>query len=882
MRQIWIVASIAIVGFSCQQQPAEQVQWQPIVFVPHFDRQFALEQPAESTSPSGRYSIQIVSETKGDGGKGTCYLSLDGKPVLEKGLPYSFSEVWINDEGTFGGYAYTQGYDGYGRRSQSEPGGKLILAIYDKEGVDVASKEIARYLPEYHHASVSPRVDTSRVFAGNHDVLLLLSGDGRTEDVSGMWRLDLKGRRVEKFVIGPEGLSRSAEEMPVAFEPISGTPYVLGHWCNPYKSSHAEFVMFDRNGMVLWSEIWEDDYANPKDVDKLFDAVSEMGYRGAIVAVAQSRFMLRSIAKDALVEYKVAGNKVSEVRRQKYSEEAVPKPKRTFTDWSSVPVRNLNVAATLAAKTPQTLFEGGRVLMQGPADTLVVLKSKDKTLALVQIDRSGSLIKTIEIKPEQGDRYSSVACAMDKGRYAVVVRPPESKDSQIWVIDLESEKQLLFAEIKDRAVDKLGWSEGRMVLLGSIFLRYTIEEFLTVLDHNGTKVWDKVQSGSSGDPSELFSPEDIVVRGEEIFVLNNIADYVSVYRLDNGRFLRTYDLESLWGKEPSYVTDLKATKDGYVVGDSDVYFEVGPDFKVRSKHSVRFASGQGMFVYDGPLACADGTKWVLAEDSVHLLDESYKVTRSIGGEVPESGLSQVYQVTTDGRDRVYVSDFYTGSVFVCDPALGVTVECRPLPEDFHEYPADADFQVSSSGHVFVTSIYKDRFVEFAQDGKRVAARPEGLAWEYKGQYDLFPDSRAPNSRWFRRLLLDVSGNVLASVDRRIDKHWLSGGFVEAPDGSLMNWDVYGDAYSCSFHSPTGVPLAMAKFQVSVDDVRALGYDGRYVYVVMKNQLVAIGQDGKPRWRANWPEGVAPIGFGGVLSDGSVVVWQAEGVFVLKG
>ncbi|MEX2244860.1 MAG: hypothetical protein WD716_13565 [Fimbriimonadaceae bacterium] len=57
-------------------------------------------------------------------------MSASGSVLWEKEFPYSFEEVWINDDGAFAGYGYTAGYEGFGGERDSY--GDLVLAIIDR------------------------------------------------------------------------------------------------------------------------------------------------------------------------------------------------------------------------------------------------------------------------------------------------------------------------------------------------------------------------------------------------------------------------------------------------------------------------------------------------------------------------------------------------------------------------------------------------------------------------------------------------------------------------------------------------------------------------------------------------------------------------------
>lgn len=68
-------------------------------------------QPRSYTSQSGEFVLSVNPGDRSGAGKSTYTLTRGTKPQWSIELPFTFWDAAISNDGTFGGYAYSAGYD---------------------------------------------------------------------------------------------------------------------------------------------------------------------------------------------------------------------------------------------------------------------------------------------------------------------------------------------------------------------------------------------------------------------------------------------------------------------------------------------------------------------------------------------------------------------------------------------------------------------------------------------------------------------------------------------------------------------------------------------------------------------------------------------------
>ena len=839
---------------------------------------------AESVSPSKEYSVKVIPSTPRHGGPGTYRVSASGSVLWEKEFPYSFEEVWINDDGAFAGYGYTAGYEGFGGGRDSY--GDLVLAIIDRRGDVLAEKRFKREASGYFHAPPYPIVGNTCAFEHHRSVVLDVQGIASEEGVEGIWLLDLDAIAVTKVELPYTKPSFAQAGWLLQLEAIPGTSLMIGQWYENLSSNKLgpSFVVLDDRLASVWKENWPSDFSNPSDSDDVQDVIDRLRSSGSIVATGHESFMLRRVVPPELVEYEVKNGVVRERRRRPFEESLVPKRQTTYIDWSGSPVKSLAIEAVLDLAPSDSLVAGGVELMPGPNGSLALLKYEEGSVYVLLVDKAGSIVSRTRIDGSWKEGGIFASCHLGGSRYAVALTNYENDTATLVLVDAQSQTQKAITEMPGKYIDSVAFEHGLVAILGRIPSRYSQADFLTVVDLQGEKKWEKVQNGYRNEPGELFAPEDVAMRGGEIFVLNNISHKVNVYETASGKFLRGYDLELLWGVEPAYVTELNLVEGGFVLDGYSYDKELvvtGLDFKRKVAFTPKFPDGKLVDVWLGPLEGENGSLWVIGTDAIHRLDSKGEIVQSLGRQRSETGLSEVYDAKTNSRDRIFVSDGPTGSVFAYDKAFRMVTECKPSPGDFRDYPANAMFEVSNAGHVFVRSFDLDAFIEYSPEGRRLGVRPSQPIDDFEEPHHFLAKARGENTRWHGTLLVDGENNVVANIGRRHDEAWLGGALLEAPDGTFVTLDLDEDTWICSYHSPEGKSHAMMTFGLPRDDYFGAVYDGELVLIALEKGIVAVDRTGKPAWHAMWPNGEPPTEMLGILGPGRVAVRTKAGLQVLR-
>ena len=155
---------------------------------------------SEATSLSGDWHIKVVPSHRYGIGPAKYRLRKDGEVVWEKDLPLTFVEVWIADDGTFAGFGYTFGYEGFGP-SDSEGDGDLVLAIFDAAGEIVVQKIWTREFGRMLHAPPSPTATGIVFVAPTAQALIDVRASGNNTSMAGVWLVEGLYARIKMMVL---------------------------------------------------------------------------------------------------------------------------------------------------------------------------------------------------------------------------------------------------------------------------------------------------------------------------------------------------------------------------------------------------------------------------------------------------------------------------------------------------------------------------------------------------------------------------------------------------------------------------------------------------------------------------------------------------------
>ncbi|MCH8977899.1 MAG: hypothetical protein IH945_01480 [Armatimonadetes bacterium] len=848
----------------------------------------------ESTSQSGEWHIKVIPSHRYGSGPAKYRLRKSGEVVWERDMPVTLVEVWIADNGIFGGYGYTFGYEGFGP-GDKQGKGDMVFMVVSPEGKVQSQKSFPRAYTGMLHTPPAPTVSDS-LFIG-HTSQIVLRSWAMADD--GVWIIDLADGEVRRAEAPDDGEFQGTNRFIIFSENIGGTPLVLTQWYEVTGNYEigTRFVIAPAEGDKVWEMHWPYDYSGSRDDSAVSDELDGIRSDGAVTNLSGRRFSVRSLKNREETEFEVSESApwtVTEVGRERYVQPE-PAAGAPHVDWKSAPKRTVTVSSSFNPVTVEPHEIAGAFEFEPTAEgNFAVLKNTAEWSGIIEVDRSGNVVRKFETKfaPEPGYRSLSF-CHVAESTYIVTTREADSKRCSIYRVDVDTRAIRHLADLQEMSIEGVAATQDRIVVFGSLHQRYSLPEMLTVFDGDGKLLWQIIQNGYRGDPGEIMSPAAVVIRGDELFVLENIADEVSVFDLDTGKFLREYDLEELWGREPSYITSLTATGDGWLIEDSStdkslVYTD--RDFKIKSTAKHRLADGREFRFFDDPIVMDDNSTWLLAEGLIVEVGDDGGVINEIGTDRSSGGFSSIDRIRAFGDALVLLSDQQTGIVYGFSPQGELLQKYVVGPEDFERSPPWTWFNVSDDGHVFIQSFKLEGNIRFSPVGERLGIEPERVSWMERDSSqakEYAPlDKRPPGARWSGLGLLDAKGKEVFRIDRRPDERWADGGGYVAANKEIAviqrspGWEE--QELTVSFYTDTGQPMSLAHGVFEKDFVMGYAYDGELVYFFHADGIIALDRDLTPVWRAQYPQelGETPLP-AGFLSDGRLVVTLDNTVFVLK-
>lgn len=777
--------------------------------------------PKTYVSPSGENSLSVDPSDREGSGKAHYLLKHNGEVAWSGEEPFTFWNAFVTDDGTFGGYAYSEGY--------SRDSGEFIVSLIDAKGTARTISKTAREGSHYLHTAADPKADG--IFAqpeNNRFVVRVLDPD-LNANAESWWSFALD----DGHLIGksrPRDRMDSSRQYIVAARPILNTPLTLIHWvrlqekdCDSSSEVGARFTLVDASDRPVWTLDLPVDYTNRQDERAEAMLLTDIQEHGGILDTTQpAHFVIRHAAAGLRVTYVATPSSspngkwdIKETARTAFSEapsveskvDGKPAPK----EISLTKVASIDLTRRQSTEEPSPIHDVSD-FVPGEAGRFAVLRSCGCETgggkhSLVMVNDSGKLVREIPLPTVPGGKGFADHLAWLKGDTWVVTTSPNGDhptNSSAVRIDAGTGIVTPLTTFTAPSIDALaGYSDG-FVALTKDYKTYTIEDTVTAFDERGDKRWD-IHEGN-GD-AQLFSPEGVAVTTSgEVVVLENISNKLKIFTLE-GNYRTTIDLERAWGHKPNYPSGLHADSSGGVLvhdfqgSPSLVHMSLGGE--VLGTFTPAYKDSRRFDIRGDVQSSPTGDLWTSDGQALLRLDKHGVVDRVLGLRPDFDSLGKIAAVTVSRKGWIYASDERTGAVHVFNENGELKHVCRPNVSDYKGHLSSPSLTVSDSGDVFIThnGVAMDTrpdFLHYDAQGRRVGM--EQVPLDEVDQSWL--SQTGTTNRWVlgyqRAYLVDSSPKVLRRLDRTADGQWVEtpGPGSVAQDGSIaLVSGAHGDPMS---------------------------------------------------------------------------------------
>ncbi|MBI2841520.1 MAG: hypothetical protein HYX75_24655 [Acidobacteria bacterium] len=830
--------------------------------------------PQVYRSPSGVAVLSVDPSEKDGRGPATYRMLRDGKERWAGKRPFTLFDAVVTDEGVAAGYAYTEGLQGY-----RDPG-KIRIVILTPDGSTRMEELVDRPLIPIDLPPHPCVLGLILVPVSDHFIVRL------THDVTAgeVWRIyNLStGHLAKKVLLSELSPGGSLLDDLLDARSVPGTPLIITH-CLLYEastqSSGARFALVDPLGGVIWSIDRPHDYDVPGNATAESRLISTVRRTGAILSTGQlGKFELRFASVSERVTYNASLQKetghwiVEEIRRLPYADDP---------DYDAIRVM-----------TPERpLKRIGGFSLAGKADTVstpirdicafdfddegrigFVRAEKDGSHSFVIADQQGRVIRTSRL--ESPTETHEVFCAWAGDSRWVVSYGSYRRDSKAstWWVDGESGMSTAAGDLDCPPFNAIaGDGHGGFVAIVTREERdavasFTADEEILSFGKDGTRRWSlsarstqnrRATEGGPSTESYLLSPKDLTVTATgEIAVLDVIMHNIQFYDSDGGH-VRTIDLGSAWGREPSYPTDIAADADGGVT----VHDFEGPkplvrmraDGGVQSEIQPSYTNGRPIALSAGFNISPDDRIWVSDGRTIMRLSDEGIVDKILGEPPASPLLGSIAQVVADRSGRLYALDSETGVVHVFDHSGLPLRTCEPAAADLPGKLSWASLAVSDEGHVYLNSEKhsRDRYMHFDSNGKR---RDD---WRFQGDESRreligsIGNDRLLMLAYDKIYIVDGSGKAIRTIEKQPDGRWL--GHLQsasvAPDGSFAVLVHHGDSLevdSCAvnIYTAAGAPIRTVNIERAFA-YSSLLFGGNLALVSNNGDLWFLDSTGRP-------------------------------------
>lgn len=804
-------------------------------------------------SSSGKYALTIDPDEENGQAGATYRFELEGKLLWQKHLPYCLIDVQLGNRGEFGGYGHPEPKT-VGKKAEDS----FLIVTGNREGAFTVRERV----PIKSYIVDGPSVPNllGTLYDPIHDeIAVLVTGELVVGEPDQQWytyglnetkpgpRLDPLKTMPGSRVVGVKDIPNSSLKLMSTItwstdgKEIKGTPSVLllDHAANP---------------------IWRLDVPDAFDLKGLpVEERLRVYWTSLIVAVRPGGFDLRLHGGREQVSYAIAEDSkpiVREMSRRSYVANKAP------LVYPSIPVKRLSPTATIKLPLTRDKSAPGK----GIADFLPLLSHRLAILykgtprSLVIADERGKIQRTISLP--KGETVDHMAL-LSESRLLIFPDYVQTEEAKAWIVDFIGGKPVSVSlPAKTSIVEAAGLPDGGFVTIEETRVPFSSYETIVAHDLQGKIRWKIGGSlGYGGRPDEILSPESIAVDPKgQIVIFDLIRNAIKIFT-QSGKFVSDITFGKDSNGEVPYSSDIQCLANGYLVADSNQIFRYDLTGKRIREITPRFHTQKPVGI--ARLRTADGRIWISNGEAISRLAPSFFTDRTIGPVGGSPGLHHIASVYVRKDGTIFAVDKSSDEihVFTRSGTPKFTLQSPSRNENAERDRFSPRVAFDDLGRIYIFDGTKT--ARHSANGKLEAKFPNEQSGSSKSA-----STRPLGSWWFNTRLYSEKNAVVMRVDRLPNRKWLETRFLdhmaESPSGSLVfvtsaqpyrfrDWNDKATEFDqLSFYDRNGRPLSMADARVNLASIKSMAFDGKHVYVLIAEGLVALDKKGNPLWRLPLP------------------------------
>jgi sugar lactone lactonase YvrE len=813
-------------------------------------------------SLTGEYTLEVDPGDRYGRGAASYRLTSHGREVWRKRLPFTLWEAAVADDGAVAGYAYSNGWRGYGFGGDYPRGpGEFQVVILNPDGSLRLDRKSTREESRFMHTPPHPLAAGLLLDAENDRFVVRLHDPdvNRGQEEWYPYRLST-GEALPTLTPRVLMENPGPARFILAARPVLGTSLTLMHWWR-FDSGEvgARFTLVGLEGRPVWSLELPRDYTLPGNEKAEEQRRDWIRRHGALLAADRpAEFELRFVSEGRRVRFSVRrtdkGWQVTEVSRQPYlPTPAAPRP-------PEIPSRRLRLLGSITlrspADTPQAIRGVRDFAFDGLGRIALLREEARGPTTFMLVSQQGRVLRQVRLAfiPIRKEWAWSGFTWVGRDRF-VVTRSKGDVDggSAAWWVDFETGSVKPIARYQGPPVERIaGFPDGGFVVLGTTQHRSSMETSLHGYDAGGRERWKRVEDLNSKAPEALFSPEDMAATTEgKVAVVDVLRHTVQVFDR-RGRYERTIPLETAWKRKPNYPSKIVADEGGgFAVEDFQgcpPVVRMRADGAVRRGLRPRFGDGRTFSLLQLAVA-PDGRMWTCDGYSLLRLDASGRVDRVLGSAPSPDRLGEIRAVRVDGSGRIYALSQRTGSVHLFDPRGRHLRVYRPGRAKSDAIFGGTQLAVTRNGHVYLEGDASGGYLHFDPSGQplglfRVTGDPTGEWYFGDGGSPLWVVDRS-------EIRLVRAGVPDRRIYRRPDHTWLAdiNAAAVAPDGRIAVLEGWlSGQLRVSLYSPAGAALRSFRPSSVYGAPLEAAFDGNLLVLGSERGVVAYDRMGRPRWK----------------------------------
>lgn len=814
--------------------------------------------PKTYTSPTGNFTCEIDPSQNDGAGEGTYRIQKQGQLVWTGNQPFTLQDAQITDDGIISGYAYSHGRDSWGKGLGRNEYGNLLIIIMRANGELILNETIKREFCGRMHSPPMPVAENLAASAAADRLLIELGNCSGSEWRS--YKLST-GKRVQLNV--PSEVKRLGVEQ---IEPVNGSPLFVA-----YSNSGSKLLLLDASLHSVWTQ---DLPKNNQPGDWKSRAVrirAKARTDGVILPNrTTNQFSIYDVATEEQVAFEVKsssqGNSpwtVKEAGRIAYPDflgrngGITSFAEKTLKHLGTFPLqpKHKEIASPIRSIVCFDLDENGNFGF--------IRRDKAGQYSFVMVDPEGKMLREIQLPAPKDPAKSNAPLTtwLMKDRWLITASSMGvGGNAAAWWLDTAGGKLEPIPDFKAPAIeDVTGARDGSFVALATTRQQYSMTDELITFDSRGQTLWQQKESTDS-KPSSFFASEAVTLTAQrEIALLSNVRNLVQFYDL-SGKYLRTWKLETLLGRKPSYPTIISAdSKGGVLIFDfngNPPLLHLDATGKSLAQMEMKYADGRVISHVRGAKADQAGAIWISDGECIARLDKTGTVDLILGNAPSTNALGKVAAATIDQKGQTYLADERTGAVHVYDATGKHLRTCLTDARDFDGKLIMPNLGVGNDGSVYLQPDFRLPLIQFAPDGSRIGRKTFDLDSITQKIFPLAKENQMLVLGYKKAFITDEKGNLLKTIERCPDRQWLENmtDASVAPDGSFVIVTGYTQAHGgwqVHLYSAMGEPIKTVRMNEEFFS-HCFVYTGKHLITCSATDIHLFNASGEPLQKIKVP------------------------------